>query len=471
MGKLIVSDANLASKIYSVAEVGFRGTSADLAVKLDMKPINPTMLSGLASAVTSLIEVMRQCNVNIEFKRSGNNRYISIERIKGYKKAAPQFIPEAKVEEVLPAAPDEVRNLRADKLFLENELRAARAELRASSRDHGLYQAIVADLEPRIVPFTPIDNLQPAGMSDRENRETLVIHLSDGHHDQTVRPHECGGRETYNFWISCRRAETLVDSIIRWTHTTLNNFYFPNVVVLAYGDHTSGEIHSAVERSIFKNQFRNSLAIGQLHARMYRDLAAHFDNISVLYVPGNHGRRSIKKDHHGAKNNWDYLVAESARMYCRDIGNLSFVIPDAFSAIVAIEGHGFFVQHGDDIKSAGGVPWYGLERHTLRLLASNRFEEIPIDHYVCGHFHQPATVGPVGRRQIINGPWLGTDAYSYNTFGGYTEPEQLIHGVNEKRGMTWRLPIWLRTEGEQEGPQRYKIELSNEEGLIQEYRG
>ena len=60
---------------------------------------------------------------------------------------------------------------------------------------------------------------------------------------------------------------------------------------------------------------------------------------------------------------------------------------------------------------------------------------------------------------IVNGPWLATDAYAFNSFAGYTEPSQWIHGVKPSRGITWRLAIGLRTKDDHKGPKRYKIEL------------
>jgi hypothetical protein len=65
---------------------------------------------------------------------------------------------------------------------------------------------------------------------------------------------------------------------------------------------------------------------------------------------------------------------------------------------------------------------------------------------------------------IINGAWPATDAYAYNAFGGYTEPSQLIHGVNPKYGITWRMPVKLKADDEQNGPRRYKIDLMEEVG-------
>ena len=62
---------------------------------------------------------------------------------------------------------------------------------------------------------------------------------------------------------------------------------------------------------------------------------------------------------------------------------------------------------------------------------------------------------------IINGGWLATDPYSYEAFSGYREPMQLLHGVHEKYGISWRLPIKLKNvEREKKGPKRYEVILS-----------
>ena len=104
------------------------------------------------------------------------------------------------------------------------------------------------------------------------------MHMSDGHHDQVVRPDEVGGLENYNFPISCACAERLRGHRDRVDprHPLAQVHSSPCCWVLAYGDFTSGEIHKACERSYYRNQFKNCLAIGQLHALMFRDLAAHF---------------------------------------------------------------------------------------------------------------------------------------------------------------------------------------------------
>jgi hypothetical protein len=366
-------------------------------------------------------------------------------------------------------ADDQVLTLEAEVLHLKDEHNVMQRQIKAMTKTHGLFKTVVEEMERIVVPMSGLSKALPIErklVKDRQIDEHLVMHISDGHHDQIVNPSECGGLERYNFPISMRRAEHYVDTVLKWTQQTLApQFYFPTLTVLAYGDHTSGEIHNANQRSYFRNMFKNSLAIGQLHALMYRDLAPYFEAVNVVYVPGNHGRRSIKKDYHGAHDNWDYLVAETARMYCRNIENINFVIPDSFSINIAIGGVGFQCFHGDDIKSSMGIPWYGMERRQRRIMALNQAMNTHIRYYCCGHFHRPTTLTDVDGELLVNGAWVATDAYSYNAFSGYSEPKQLVHGVNSKYGITWRLPVSLKTDNEQKGPQRYKIDLMSEVGL------
>lgn len=362
---------------------------------------------------------------------------------------------EATVEET------EIFHLQAEVAHLREERNDAQRKLKQAAKTQGLFQAIVEEMEERVTPMAELPKARPAYVKSEASvmEEHLVMHLSDGHHDQVITRDDTGGLEQHNFPVSMCRAECLVDTTLKWTQQTLApQFRFPSLTVLAYGDHTSGEIHGAVQRSYFRNCFKNCHAIGQLHGLMFRDMAPYFEQVNVIYVPGNHGRRSTQKDYHGAHDNWDYLIGKTAQLYCRDISNITFMIPNSFSANVDIGGVGFHIFHGDDVRSQLGIPWYGLEKRRHRLMALDGVRQgVPIRYYCCGHFHRPGTTSEVNGEMLINGSWVASDAYSYNSFGGFTEPTQLIHGVNTKYGITWRLPVKIRCEYEQQGPRRYKL--------------
>ena len=360
-----------------------------------------------------------------------------------------------------------VLELEAEIVHLTEERNRERQKVKAGAKIAGLFKAITAEMEQRIKPFAAL----PAAVDFRrkaEITEHVVLHLSDGHHDQVVRPEEVGGLEEYNFPISCCRAERYVDTVVEWCHDTLApRFAFPVLWVLAYGDYTSGEIHRACERSYYRNQFKNCLAIGQLHALMYRDLAAHFEQVNVLYLAGNHGRRTPKKDYLGAHDNWDYLVGEVARLHSRDLGNVHFTIPDAWSANVNINGVGFNVSHGDDVRSNLGIPWYGMTRRQKGLIALGAAAGAQrCRYFVVGHHHAASTLSDVDGELLVNGSWVGTDPFAYNALSGYREPAQWIHGVNVKHGITWRMNVKLRHENEKSGPKRYRIDGGRDVGPL-----
>lgn len=351
-----------------------------------------------------------------------------------------------------------VKKLDTEVVHLRQELNHAKRVAKANLIEGGLFQAILDETKKVISPIPP---LKPVKIKRGKGSidEDLVIHLSDGHHDSVVDPVTNDGIEEYNFNVSCARAEKYVETIIKWSQDSMSGFRFKNLWVFAYGDHTSGEIHGQKERSHFGNEFRNCIAISQLHALMYRDLAPYFEQVNCIYISGNHGRTTPKKDHYGAWENYDYLIAEQCKAWTADIPNINYLIPNAFSVNVNINGHGFNLSHGDDVRGSLGIPFYGMVKRAKNLLALNSRFETPVKYFCMGHHHVAATLQEMDGEMIVNGAWLGTDPYAFNTFAGYREPVQWMHGVHKKYGVTSRLPIKMRFSGDTRGPKRYKIHM------------
>jgi hypothetical protein len=146
-------------------------------------------------------------------------------------------------------------------------------------------------------------------------------------------------------------------------------------------------------------------------------------------------------------------------MQCIDLPSVDFTIPESYSVNLDINGVGFNISHGDDVRSNGGIPWYGLVRRQKSLVALNSaYGRTPLRYFVIGHHHTSSSLSDINGEMIVNGAWLGTDSYSFNSFAGYREPVQLIHGVNPIHGITWKLGVKLRTPGEKSGPKRYLID-------------
>lgn len=336
-------------------------------------------------------------------------------------------------------------------LRLQDQARYAKTRLRENLRNEDIIREcaeIGADLT---VPFKPV---APPKVSKSKHKvsETFCVINSDGHHDQVVRPEEVGGLESYNFPVSLRRAEVFVDGIIRYAHKTLSGYNFPRLVVFDLGDSTSGEIHDAERRSAFGNQFKNCLAIGNLKAAMYRDLAAHFPSIEIVCTSGNHGRRTHRKEYAGgAHNNWDYMVNKVCQQALSDQPNVLFRMPNSWDQIIDVEGFAFHASHGDDVASSAGNPWNGLQTlhksnsgihrgsGTNQPFCNGR----EIDYYCIGHHHTIGAVDGNGVGYICNGAWLGTDPYAYQSLRVAGRPQQMMFGVHKDHGKTWNLPLHL----------------------------
>ena len=341
----------------------------------------------------------------------------------------------------------------------KEETKKYKAKANARMKTDALFSALADHASELITPFKPAPMKLPTRKTGA-TKESLVLHLSDGHCDQVVLPSRCGGMEEYNLQVAMARGERLVDSTLDWAINHLIDFEFEELIILAYGDHVNGEIHGSVHHSEYLNTMKNTLAVGQLHAQMIRELAAYFPQVNVLYLSGNHGRRTTKKEMEGPQNNWDWMVSQMAAAYLRDVDNVSIQAPDSFDAMINIRGWNFHVQHGDDIRSFNSIPWYGIERATRRMQSLKAVQGEAVHYNVFGHFHQCGTTPHTAGETIINGAWLGTTPYVYNSLKSYSEPTQLLHGVHKKHGMSWRLPVRLKFKGDTDGPKRYKVEFS-----------
>jgi len=343
----------------------------------------------------------------------------------------------------------QVENLRQERNLLKRQLRA-------TSKRGAAIDDIVERLTPIVQPIPAVDVLPMDRKSSRTIDETLVLVLSDTHCDQVVTPEEVDGLEEFNFPICVRRCEVLVQDMLRFTQESLVNFRFKKLVILAVGDYTSGEIHGHVQRSYFRDQFISDLAIAELFAQMIAELSPHFREIEVVNVIGNHGRitEKIEFTKEAVSANHDTLIMRIAEIHCRQLKNVKFEFPKGLSCIKEIEGYNFFLHHGHG-KKGSSETWARAKRKSQTIVPLHRGN---VHYFVSGHFHTPGNVAVSGGATMIgNGALLACDPYSYQNMDEANDPSQLIFGVHRKRGVTWRLPIQVRTDDEKAGPQRYNI--------------
>lgn len=351
----------------------------------------------------------------------------------------------------------QIENLRQERNLLKRQLRAA------AKRD-----AVVDDIATRLAPIIkPMPKSAKIRLKSEKKtiEETLVLVLSDVHADQVVTPEEVDGLECFDFPVAVRRAEVLVTDMLDFALRSLSNFNFKKLVILGLGDYTSGVIHGHANRSYFGDAFTNDLAIAQLFAYMFTELAAHFDQVDVVNIIGNHGRLTEKYEYtkESVRANHDTLIMKIAEIHCKNFDNLNFVFPLGLSRIHPINGWNFYLHHGHGQKG-GTETWNRAKRKSQTIVPLHKGD---VHYLVTGHFHTEGAVRVSGGATLIgNGAFLATDPFAYQAIEEAGEPCQIIFGVHKDRGVTWRLPIKIRTPDEDQGPRRYKLPmLENEDSL------
>ncbi|GAF73430.1 unnamed protein product, partial [marine sediment metagenome] len=114
-------------------------------------------------------------------------------------------------------------------------------------------------------------------------------------------------------------------------------------------------------------------------------------------------------------------------------------------------------QHGDDIKSWGGIPFYGINRSAAKWLGIEAVQKRYFQYFVLGHFHSKGILQSPTGEKIINGSMVGSGEYGITM--DFAHPLQLLFGVHQKYGKTWELSI---NPSFATGPLRYKYDQTKD---------
>ena len=163
----------------------------------------------------------------------------------------------------------------------------------------------------------------------------------------------------------------------------------------------------------------------------------------------------VRKARRGSFSSGDYFLAKVTKAYRSLYKGKKYDI--------AVEGlHDYTVNGAVVHNSWNSIPWYGIERKTRRLNAIGAVSGNIPHYFLFGHFHTIASQQHTTGETIINGSWSATDEYALNSLGAFSEPFQWLMGVHPSYGVTWRLPIKLRSadwRAEDTKPGRYSVTI------------
>lgn len=302
---------------------------------------------------------------------------------------------------------------------------------------------IILDILKEIVPkveFTP-KAFTPTPRNG--NNEIAVLNLNDVHI----------GR--YPIEVLEKKVDELVKAVIKTIDIQRKGAVINELVINMVGDIVDGDgifPAQAYEQKfhLMEQMFGKALPI---MVNLFNELSNHFEKVTIHCVRGNHGRVSKYTDE---KLNFDSIFYHILQLSTQSNSRLVWNIYDKWYKIVQISKFGFFLTHGNYIKTWLNIPFYGIKEKGMRWQGSLTKQETIMmgkewvkvqkeywDYIVLGHFHTSLYFRWNNWRCILGGTWLDSDDFAESVLGLDSATEQTLFGVHENRGITWMRNIDL----------------------------
>lgn len=324
---------------------------------------------------------------------------------------------------------------------LRSEVSMLRSKLQEALKDSNTQEKLLEYNRLAIQAIPPVETPKLQPDTKKTSIESAVGVLSCLHIGEVINKDEMGGLNEYNFDVFCRRLEYWTKTAINFTADNMKTHTFDELRLFLTGDMVSGIIHDELAQTNGLNIVEQTTVGALVMAQAIQQMAAAFPRVIVTCVVGNHGR-IVKEKYfkHKQQVNWDFIFYTNLSLLLANQKNVTFQIPLSFWAGVEVKGWNFMVQHGDLIKSWGGIPFYGINRAVSKWIEIEASQNRFFQYFVGSHFHNKAILQTAVGENILNASMKGGDEYATG-LGLYSKPVQMLFGVHEKYGKTWELSI------------------------------
>lgn len=326
-----------------------------------------------------------------------------------------------------PGEVDEAAMLRQQLKEANQALRQYREQDVATER---VLQALKAALSHVEAPGK-VDGL-PAAPRQRGAHHEAALLLSDFHGGERVSGAAVHGLNTYDWAIQEARIGELEHAL---RSHLVNAPAITKLHLLCLGDMTSGGIHKELSDTNEFNPIEQGVRMGHLLAELFLRIARTYPRvqIEVVGVVGNHGRLDKAPAAKEIHSNIDWIAYKLCEaLLTPHHHRIRCNFPTSSAVLHQVAGRTMYLWHGDGIRSTmPGVPWGGVSRRTNEIAKTYMEQGIRIDHFACGHFHQPNDV-QLGRI-LMNGSLKGIDEWVLKQFGGGAPPAQMLALFDAKR--------------------------------------
>ena len=233
-----------------------------------------------------------------------------------------------------------------------------------------------------------------------------VLQFGDWHIGENIESNIVNEFNAYNYQKASDRVFNITSGFNSWVNVHRYGYFINDCVILDIGDNISGDIHHELT---ITNEFpvpEQIIRCCILKAEAYRRIAQNFKKVEVHFiVPDNHSRKTRKYQYkQGGLNSENYLVGYITKLMLREIEKIDFKLILSHQGEVMINGFLYLCEHGKDIKSWSGIPYYGMDRKVGRE-AKRRMANRGFYKMVLQHFHVPAVLPHC----LIGGSLSGTN--------------------------------------------------------------
>ena len=318
--------------------------------------------------------------------------------------------------------------------ILTQELAEARKALTSARKEDVREQRVIDAIAENLQAKTPLYKPAPRAPHGNGAEHDFVLLWSDAHAGEIVSAEETNNMGGYDWGIMLARHQQILQSVL--SYKAHRGYPVGRLHILGLGDGLSGNIHEELRETNAMPLEEAVVQFGLDSADWIEEFVPEFREVHVSGVVGNHPRTTVKPAAKRKFNNSDWTAYQIMRQRLRRCSSVTFDIPKAQTHPVIVQGRRILMFHGDTVGPSAmvGVPTGGIVRHVAKLRNQWSNAGMPVDTFVCGHFHEVNVYG--GKRVIINGSIKGPDEYGLGKFGEAAPPMQILLTFNARHGLT-----------------------------------
>lgn len=314
---------------------------------------------------------------------------------------------------------EQMDTIRKEKQKLADE----RSALKKISRENARNEANLDYLE-KLIRENGKNTMPPIEVKVDDNGNDLIACLSDLH----LGIEAVTSFGTYNIDVAKQRLCNYIREIIK----TQRIYSSQNIYLCLLGDEISGNIHPTVQLENRENVVTQIQIAAEAISAFAYELSAHFENVYIGDVPGNHSRIGLKENCLRDERLDDLIVwYMSAKL--EHLPNVFFVDRkyDETIGSIVVRGNEFILVHGDyDDFSENGL-------NKLCMFLGHKPKGILI-----GHYHHCSYDDISDVKLIRSGSFIGTCGNYEIQKRLYSKPSQMLCVV-DSNGIKALYPVEL----------------------------